>query len=86
GTPAPQGMETLRAVSERTAAFVRDCCARRDTVLISTHAIAMKGILESFTPGSNGSYWSKYIGNCAVYAMEWTEEDGFSVPVEIRLE
>ena len=38
--------------------------------LISTHAIAMKGLLEVLTPGSEGAHWSKYIGNCAVYAAE----------------
>ena len=50
-------------------------------ILISTHAIAMKGILEYLTPGSDGAYWSKYIGNCAVYVAE--NRDGkFSVPEE----
>ena len=34
--------------------------------MISTHAIAMKGLLEYLTPESQGRYWSKYIGNCAV--------------------
>ena len=38
-------------------------------ILISTHAIAMKGALEYLTPASAGSYWSKYIGNCEVYQI-----------------
>ena len=50
-------------------------------ILISTHAIAMKGALEYLTPDSCGSYWSKYIGNCAVYTAEITPEGGGSVPV-----
>ncbi len=48
-------------------------------ILISTHAIAMKGVLEYLTPDSHGSYWSKYIGNCEVYVFDF--KDGkFSVP------
>ena len=27
----------------------------------------MKGLLEYLTPESQGRYWSKYIGNCAIY-------------------
>jgi hypothetical protein len=30
----------------------------------------MKGLLETLTPESNGSFWSKFIGNCAIYAAE----------------
>ena len=45
----------------------------------------MKGILEYLTPGSNGSYWSKYIANCAVYTAE--DHDGtISIPQELRQE
>ena len=33
-----------------------------------------KGILEYLTPDSNGAYWSKYIGNCAVYVAENSDE------------
>ena len=51
-------------------------------ILISTHAIAMKGLLEYLTPGSGGSYWSKYIGNCAVYTVD-NENGEFNVPKEL---
>ena len=54
-------------------------------ILISTHAIAMKGALEYLTPESRGGYWSKYIGNCAVYQTEMIE-GGYLVPVEVPLE
>lgn len=78
-TPAPEGMEPLESVKERTLAFLQEFCCTDETILISTHAIAMKGILENLTPSSNGSYWSKHIGNCEIYAFGWTKE-GFSVP------
>ena len=42
----------------------------------------MKGMLEYLTPGSNGSYWSKHIGNCAVFMTEFDGER-FSIPCEV---
>ena len=68
--PAPEGMEPLASVVERAAAFIEDIRNLPGNTLISTHAIAMKGLLEVLTPESCGSYWSKYIGNCEVYAVE----------------
>ncbi len=78
-TPAPEGMESLESVQARTAEFFNTLWGRTDTILICTHAVAMKAILENLTPGSNGGYWSKPLGNCAVYVTDWTRE-GFSVP------
>ena len=81
--PAPDGMEPLQAVVARLGTFleeIRGATAEKN-ILISTHAIAMKGALEYLTPDSYGSYWSKYIGNCAVYTAEITPEGGWSVPV-----
>ena len=69
-TPAPEGMEALASVVGRVGAFLEDIRGVGGNILISTHAVAMKGILEYLTPGSNGAYWSRYIGNCAVYAAE----------------
>lgn len=80
--PAPDGMEALEDVVERSRKFVEDHCKNRDNILISTHAIAMKGILEVLTPESRGSYWSKYIGNCSVYVFEFLDET-FSAPKEV---
>ena len=85
--PAPEGMESLADVTARLGVFLEEL---RDTgtdgnILISTHAIAMKGALEYLTPASAGSYWSKYIGNCAVYSADLTAE-GFTVPVPVPIE
>jgi len=70
--PAPEGMEPLAAVVDRLGAFLEDLAAgdAAGTVLISTHAIALKGALEYLTPESRGAYWSKHIGNCALYVTE----------------
>lgn len=82
--PAPEGMERLDNVVKRSGDFLEDIreAAKQGNILVSTHAVAMKGLLEYLTPGSNGSYWSKTIGNCAVFAVEVSEE-GFSIPKEI---
>ena len=68
--PAPDGMEQLGSVVSRAGDFIEGIRNLSGNILISTHAIAMKGILEYLTPESRGAYWSKYIGNCAVYAAE----------------
>lgn len=80
--PAPDGMEQLSSVLARSASFLEDIKNVNGNILISTHAIAMKGLLEVLTPESHGSYWSKYIGNCSVYAAERC--DGwFGIPKEL---
>ena len=81
--PAPEGMESLSSVVERLGDFLEEIHGEGN-ILISTHAIAMKGALEYLTPDSNGSYWSKHIGNCAVYVAEQTE-DGYTVPIELNI-
>lgn len=83
--PAPDGMEQLPEVMARVGAFLEEIRERAETeeILVSTHAIAMKGALEYLTPGSNGAYWSKYIGNCAVYAVP-VNEGRFGIPYEIK--
>ena len=81
--PAPEGMEQLPDVVARAGEFLERLKAEavhRD-ILLSTHAIAMKGLLEYLTPDSNGAYWSKYIGNCAVYVTE-LNDGTYSVPTE----
>ena len=80
--PAPEGMEQLDSVVARAGAFIEELAGQGGNILVSTHAIAMKGILEYLTPDSHGSYWSKYIGNCAVYVTEY-KNGAFTVPVEI---
>lgn len=80
--PAPEGMEQLPAVVERAGRFLEGIRHLEGNILISTHALLMKGLLEYLTPASNGSYWSKYIGNCAVYTAE-IADGRFSVPEEL---
>lgn len=82
--PAPPGMESLSAVTERLGDFLRDLSANdcSGCVLVSTHAIALKGALEYLTPDSKGSWWSRYIGNCAVFETVY-DNGTFSVPEEI---
>ena len=81
-TPAPEGVEQLSSVVARAGRFLADVEKEGD-ILISTHAIAMKGFLEYLTPESRGSWWSKNIANCAVYVTEYTG-GGFTVPVELE--
>ena len=81
--PAPAGMEQLASVVERMGEFLEEIRESKDTILISTHAIAMKGALEYLTPESRGAYWSKYIGNCAIYAVE-SGSNGFGTPIQIE--
>jgi broad specificity phosphatase PhoE len=82
--PAPKGMEQLSEVVARAGAFLEEIKTVPGDILISTHAIAMKGLLEYLTPESHGSYWSKYIGNCAVYTVK--NADGrLDVPEELEL-
>jgi len=68
--PAPPGMESLECIVSRVASFLEEIRKLDGNILISTHAIAMKGILEYLTPDSCGSYWEKFIDNCAVFAAE----------------
>ena len=81
--PAPAGMESLASVVQRLGAFLEDIHGNGN-LLISTHAIAMKGALEFLTPDSGGAYWAKHIGNCAVYTAEQTDT-GYTVPTELKI-
>ena len=80
--PAPEGMEPLHSVVARAGSFLEEIRGLSGNILISTHAIAMKGLLEYLTPGSEGSYWSKYIGNCAIYMVE-NEKGSYGSPREM---
>ena len=72
-------MEQLSSVVGRVGAFLEQIKDIPGNILISTHAIAMKGALEYLTSGSNGACWSKYIGNCAIYAAK-NKNGRFGVP------
>ena len=80
--PAPEGMEQLDSVVSRAGDFIESIRNLSGNIPISTHAIAMKGILEYLTPDSKGAYWSKYIGNCAIYVTD--NKDGvIGIPGEL---
>ncbi|MGI6221452.1 MAG: histidine phosphatase family protein [Coriobacteriales bacterium] len=83
-TPAPEGMEPLDEIVARMGAFLEDVrpLADREDILVSTHAIAMKGALEYLTPGSDGAYWSTFIANCAIYTSAVDENGAWTVPHE----
>lgn len=83
--PAPAGMEPLHAVVERLGNLLKEIKeeAASSNVLLSTHAIAMKGALEYLTPDSHGSYWSEYIGNCDIYAAD-VKDGKYTVPVCLK--
>ena len=83
--PAPEGMEQLPDVVKRAGAFLEEIKkeAEGKNVLISTHAIAMKGLLEYLMPKSQGSWWSRFIGNCAIYQAE-LKDGKYGLPYEMR--
>ena len=83
--PAPEGMEPLSSVVDRTGEFMESIKGVHGNILVSTHAIAMKGILEYLTPESKGKYWSTYIGNCAVYVTECVDGE-YTVPEEMKVQ
>lgn len=80
--PAPAGMEPLSDVVKRAGSFLDEIAPLGGDILVSTHAIAMKGMLEYLTPSSGGSYWSRFIGNCAIYAAE-NKEGRIGLPAEL---
>lgn len=84
--PAPEGMEPLADVVKRSGEFLEEIreIAENEDILISTHAIAMKGLLEYLSPESNGAYWSKYVGNCEVYTAE-IENGFYTVPEPLKV-
>ncbi len=82
--PAPKGMEPLADVTGRLGDLLEEIRqqAKEQNVLLSTHAIAMKGALEYLTPEAKGRYWKTFIGNCSVYVCD-SLKDGFTVPYEV---
>ena len=81
--PAPDGMESLSRVVSRLGEFVEWLRGEaQGSVLVVTHAVAMKGALEYLTPESGGAYWPKYIGTCSVYHTSLVN-GAFTVPEEV---
>lgn len=65
--PAPEGMEPLPHVVERAREFLGGLDGTDGRVLVSTHAIMLKGCLEALDASAQGAWWSRYVGNCWVY-------------------
>lgn len=81
--PAPEGMESLRHVTERMQSFLEDLKAcDAQNVLVATHAIALKGALEAISPRPDGAWWSVYISPCAVYHTVCSDRN-YSEPSEV---
>ena len=89
--PAPDGMEQLPDLVKRLGYFLEDLKPALDKllkedpsadILLSTHAIAMKAALEYLTPGSDGSYWNKFVGNCEIYTFEYRDGE-YTVPEKL---
>lgn len=83
--PAPDGMEPLSEVTGRLGAFLEELKqeAAEKNILLSTHAIAMKGALSYLTPPGRESWWSRPIENCAVYKEDLINGN-YTEPVRIR--
>ena len=83
--PAPEGMEPLESVTARMGSFLEGlrASAPDGNVLIVTHAIAMKGALEYLDPESRGSWWSRYVGNCDIFAFDITNGE-YTVPARVN--
>ena len=82
--PAPEGMEALSHIIERFGEFLEDIRPQVENrnILISTHAIAMKGGLEYLTPSSGGSYWKTFVANCDIYAASF-ENGKYGIPHKV---
>lgn len=79
--PTPPGMEPLAHVEGRAREFLAGLGPEAGRVLVSTHAILLKGALEALDPRSQGGWWARYVGNCWVYRSVW--EGGRLMPAEL---
>lgn len=81
--PAPAGMEQLSEVIARVGDFLEDIRDEPGTILLSTHAIALKGGLEYLMPESKGQWWNTFISNCCVFRIDRVG-GRFATPVQVR--
>ena len=85
--PAPGG-ETVRAVCDRTADFLRALLARKDLkdaiVLVSTHGCATRALLNPFYDDPTDFWHGRVPDNCAVNVIE-ADESGARLVGEDRL-
>lgn len=82
--PAPEGMEQLSEVVARLGDFLEDLRpqAGEGNILLSAHAISMKGVLEYLNPASKGAWWSTTLGNCALFRIEYKDGE-YTIPEQI---
>lgn len=85
--PAPEGMEQLSEVVARLGSFLEDLRpqAAEGNILLSAHAISMKGVLEYLNPASQGAWWSTTLGNCALFRTEYANGE-YTVPEQVHWE
>lgn len=75
-------MESLDHVIARVGEFLEEVKElNSENILLTTHAIALKGGLEYLNPAAKGAWWSTFISTCAIFSTEWDGEK-FSLPEE----
>ncbi len=72
---APEGAETIEALCKRTTDFlqelVHNTAYQDETVLISTHGAALRGLLSSINMNDVSEFWKGGVHkNCAVTILE----------------
>ena len=82
--PAPEGIEPLSHIVERTGEFLAMLRERYDggDLLLSTHAIAMKGLLVNLSDAPESVWWSSPLHNCDVYRFDLAR-GRFTVPEKV---
>ena len=85
--PAPEGMEQLADVVARLGNFLEELRpeAAEGNIILSAHAISMKGVLEYLNPASRGAWWSTTLGNCALFRIEYANGE-YTVPEQVHWE
>ncbi len=78
-TPVPEGMEHIGDVALRARAFLEERCAGGGDILVATHAIVMRGLLEYLAPEAAGGFWPGHMRNCTVYTAERLPGGAWSV-------
>lgn len=81
--PAPEGMEQLSQVVARMGEFLEELRGAPGTILLSTHAIALKGGLEYLMPESKGQWWNTFVSNCCVFRVDYIDGT-YATPVQLR--
>jgi broad specificity phosphatase PhoE len=76
-------MEQLSHVTARVGAFLDEICDEPGTILLSTHAIALKGGLEYLMPESRGQWWNTFVSNCCVFRIDRVD-GAYAMPVQVR--